>query len=711
MAQEPQRQQIDHSQLQDSSIQQTQAGRDAVSFQNSQQNQVKINIMLGLPERAQPAEVDWDWALNLLQQKQLPEIRKRLSDTLGRERILMDIELQESLPWVGRSPLEAERRLEVQGADHGPLGFGQLLIEVFGRDDIAGKLLILGAPGAGKTTALLSLAEQLVCGALSQPKTIIPVLLELSTWRDDNQRLEDWLVEQLYDLHGGNRKHQLYEQWLERQVLLPLLDGLDELGLERQRKCTEKLNEFARQYPQLVVCSRLKEFETVKLKLNHLHGAVTLQPLADEQIESYWCSMGHAELWSRLQSSVTLQKLLEETEEGEPGLLRVPLFVTLAARAYNPQQPFQTKAELLQQYVDRQLLPDVRQSDRRKELQQRQWAYQTWEQEPDWRQIQRPLSWVARQLQQHNRVELLIEHIQPTWLETRKLQHYYQLLVGLIVGLIFGLIVGPIFGLSLGPIMGLIAGSVFGLIAGLSLGLILGQQDIALVEAFKLSMSQKLRLAILSSLKLGLSMGLRGGLVVGLSSGLRIGLGLRGGLSVGLSVGLSGWLINGLIFGLIWGLIVGSIVGLKQELKLRSHPNQGIWNSLQSLGWTTGLSFPLGFMFIFGTTKLPMIIADHMMQGGGAGEISEALWIALPQFVAPGMFGALLFGFSVGGGVPCIQHLCLRFVLWQSGIAPWNLARFLQYCTERKLLQQVGGRYRFLHRELLEHFAHVTPLR
>jgi predicted NACHT family NTPase len=121
------------------------------------------------------------------------------------------------------------------------------LIETFNRDYIAGKLLILGAPGAGKTTALLSLAEQLVCEALEKPKTVIPILFELSTWRDDNQSIHDWLVEQLYDLFGGERKYKRYETWLEQQVLLPLMDGLDELGLERQKKCTIKLKQFSRQ--------------------------------------------------------------------------------------------------------------------------------------------------------------------------------------------------------------------------------------------------------------------------------------------------------------------------------------------------------------------------------------------------------------------------------------------------------------------------------
>jgi hypothetical protein len=41
--------------------------------------------------------------------------------------------------------------------------------------------------------------------------------------------------------------------------------------------------------------------------------------------------------------------------------------------------------------------------------------------------------------------------------------------------------------------------------------------------------------------------------------------------------------------------------------------------------------------------------------------------------------------------LPLIKHLSLRLVLWQSGTIPWNYARFLNYCTERLLLQRIGG--------------------
>ena len=120
--------------------------------------------------------------------------------------------------------------------------------------------------------------------------------------------------------------------------------------------------------------------------------------------------------------------------------------------------------------------------------------------------------------------------------------------------------------------------------------------------------------------------------------------------------------------------------------------------------WTTIFSYPLGIVFArLGTLR--HTIEDGIGNGDSFASILTTLWTALPQFFIPGIFGAFFFGFWVGGGLPVVQHYCLRFVLAQHKVAPWDLPRFLNYCVERRLLQRVGGRYRFLHRELLDFFA------
>ncbi len=66
----------------------------------------------------------------------------------------------------------------------------------------------------------------------------------------------------------------------------------------------------------------------------------------------------------------------------------------------------------------------------------------------------------------------------------------------------------------------------------------------------------------------------------------------------------------------------------------------------------------------------------------------------------------LVFVGLICGAIACIKHFSMRLVLFAiAKVIPWDYARFLNYCVERRLLQRIGGRYRFLHRELLEHFA------
>jgi hypothetical protein len=77
-----------------------------------------------------------------------------------------------------------------------------------------------------------------------------------------------------------------------------------------------------------------------------------------------------------------------------------------------------------------------------------------------------------------------------------------------------------------------------------------------------------------------------------------------------------------------------------------------------------------------------------------------------------GILISLILSFNIGflialsfGGMGVVQHLIIRITLFCLGCIPWNYARFLNHCTERLLLQRVGGRYRFIHRLVQERFA------
>jgi DNA polymerase III delta prime subunit len=663
-----QEQKIEDSSLENSPIQQAQAGGNLLALQ--------LNFRLdSKPKDPEQPKVDWEWGEQKLKQ-QLSDIRKRLKNTLGYDRTLMDVTAEEQPSLMQRS-LQAERTLHIDGKDYGSLDPNTPLIETFKRDHIDGRLLILGAPGAGKTTALLSLAEQLMCEALEKSKTVIPIVFELSTWRDDNQSIHDWLVGQLYDLFGGKRKYKRYETWLERQVLLPLLDGLDELGFERQKECTIKLKQFAQHYQHIVICCRDKEFEAVDIP-NPLGGEVYLQPLTDKQIQDYLKSKKRSELWSAIQTQPDLRKLLEPTTEGDPGLFRVPLFLKLAADIYDPQQPILNQSDLLDKYIDQQLCPKKRKQDRRQDLERRTWAYKTVEKEPDWRQVRKTLSWVARQLNNNHSVELLIEKIQPSWLITEPQKRQYRWWVGMIFGLLLTIMLGLLLGLytiqTHGPILIMVLALTLALINGIIAVPIFAwtmrnHEDIKLVEAISKIDNCKI-------FKMMLVFVLVPNLIIWLMP-QKIPFSLTPFVYAVL-IGVPIAILN------IW--LVADL-----DIKDRSAPNQGINKSWKNILTLTAITI-IGVLprTIFLGSKMSKSLQFSQTQG----------FFSTPLILVPIIWLCILFL----GGFALIQYFALRIVLAQHGYAPYRFDKFLNYCVERKLLYPIGGRYRFLHRELLDHF-------
>lgn len=122
-----------------------------------------------------------------------------------------------------------------------PVESSKRTLELFKRKDINGRLLILGEPGSGKTTELLELAQDLLKQTEKSEQISIPVIFELSTWKS-GQAFLDWLCIQLDDNYRIPR--QVTQLWIERQQLLPLFDGLDELGLINQVQCIEAINQL-----------------------------------------------------------------------------------------------------------------------------------------------------------------------------------------------------------------------------------------------------------------------------------------------------------------------------------------------------------------------------------------------------------------------------------------------------------------------------------
>jgi hypothetical protein len=62
-----------------------------------------------------------------------------------------------------------------------------------------------------------------------------------------------------------------------------------------------------------------------------------------------------------------------------------------------------------------------------------------------------------------------------------------------------------------------------------------------------------------------------------------------------------------------------------------------------------------------------------------------------------GLFVSLVFGLVERA---LLRHVGARLVLWQGGLAPWRMVRFMNELSELGVMYRVGGGYRFRHRTL-----------
>jgi DNA polymerase III delta prime subunit len=367
------------------------------------------------------------------------------------DRALLELGIEERLdaiahPW----------RLNLEAPDQPakPLPPGMRTIDIFNQLGEGRTLLILGEPGAGKTTALLTLAQELITQAEQEIDRRIPVVFNLSSWLGHKQPIADWLVEEL------NTKYQvpkaIGQSYVQNQQLLLLLDGLDEVRAENRNACVAALNFFQQQHGcEIVVCSRIKDYEALSQRLE-FQSAICMRSLTSTQIHQY--------LNSSNKNLVALNALLER-DTALQDLAKSPLMLNIMILAY--------------QGVELEQLPSMEIEEHRRHLFnsfiERMFKRQGVREKYPQQQTMNWLIELAQRMSQDSQSVFLIEGIQPHWLRTNLQKAAYRISVEMTVGLIWGFTLGifsKVLNYSLDPMLGLAAGISSGLITGLLTGLL-----------------------------------------------------------------------------------------------------------------------------------------------------------------------------------------------------------------------------------------------
>ncbi|GAA4856237.1 NACHT domain-containing protein [Saccharopolyspora cebuensis] len=529
------------------------------------------------------------------------------------------------------------------------------------------RLVITGAPGAGKTTlAVLLVRDLLVHRAPEDP---VPVLLPIADWSPPAEAFPDWLARTLAAHYPALRAPEFGPDAPATLVadgrVLPVLDGLDELPEPLRRPALTALNATLTREDALVLSCRADEYAVLE---DSITGAVVVAPAlepGDAVAHLRRCTSGGPG-WERV-----FAELDADADAPVAGAVRTPLDVWLLRQVYGgtgadpgeltDRSRFPAAADITRHLLDHLVGALLGASPRGR----RRW---------DAEDAARWLSWLARHLDTTGTREFA------WWRLHRALRFGPLLRTGL--GVVFGLVLGALMG-AVGavsgwwfgaPSTGFLAGAVGGLGVGLAYGFAAGHT----AEPAQVDLRWSKRGGQLGrGLVVPVAQWLLGGLVVGAAFAV-----------LGIDV-LAEFAVLALVLGLLHGVVlwvagpvpdqlaVDPVGALRGDLRLSAV-------RIGAFVLVAGLIIGFGAGLIGNLTLVPALVA--------------AVLVALLQDRAsPPRFAGLIYG-----GVVVVLALRRR--------VPLRLMRFLDDAHRIGLLRAVGPVHQFRHAEVHDHLARAEAV-
>ncbi|MBV9141274.1 MAG: NACHT domain-containing protein [Pseudonocardiales bacterium] len=607
----------------------------------------------------------------------------------------------------------------------------------------ARQLVVLGAPGAGKTVLALlftlSLLDSLVPG---EP---VPVLLSASSWDPRTEHLHTWLARRILEEYPALANQDRYgpnaaEQMVIQERVMAVLDGLDEMPAALLPQAIAALDTAVtnEKYPLVVTC-RGDEYETAVRRSGETLTRATvleIEPVELDDAAAFLMATGPSapDRWRPV-----LDQLRVQPDRPLAQALTNPLMVSLARTGYaapasdHPNQlldlPDQAAVEyhLLEEFIPAAYQDSPSPPGTPSTSAQKQYS-------PD--QALRWLTFLARHCDTGDLAWWQLVDTIPR--STR----------GISVGLPLGVLVGfmnvgfmnVLAGMGVihtthrfeGLLYALYGGSLSGLVTGLAYGVRQRPEPVQIEMRFRGTLVPFLRWLVL---------GLALGVGVGSGCGLPLGWVLAVGVVFGCALATPVWLdipaevakvsspgvvlqqdrtaayafslVAALPFGLAEGLLVRfppglafGVIGGGGAILVR-----GLMGSLAA-GIVGGRAYGRVGGFIFALTNAVgggLVLALTNAVGGGlAFELShpgshEILGVILG--LAVGLIVGGLGVLSRAWGVYTLSRIWLAL----RGELPWRLMRFLEDAHRREVLRQSGATYQFRHARVQEHLAHSDP--
>ncbi|MEV6578868.1 helix-turn-helix domain-containing protein [Streptomyces sp. NPDC051582] len=615
----------------------------------------------------------------------------------------------------------------------------------------SGRLVILGRAGSGKSVLTIRLALDLL--EAPEPHRRVPVVFGLGSWDPSTTALRDWLVGLLLRDHPhlarrGSGGATLAAALVDTDLILPVLDGFDEIAEGLRRTALEALNATSAPF---VLTSRRDEYAEAVREANaplFWAGGIELTDLTPQDLADYLprttrtthiartAGTGHdgdvpGSPWDAVLTELRTGRGPAQTRLAT--VLTTPLMVILARTLYS-ETPGRDPAELLDadrfpslKSLDEHLLAGFVPSVYRRRAPERDGAGR------------RPRTPYAHPARAEHWLGHLAHHLARPGRERQDLA-WWQLgdslspaarilavflatAVSVTLGdWLVGLLLTP---LSLGEI--LLQGSLMGPAAGLGFGAVYAMAGrSAAAGAFEPS---RVRLTLraahdglgrrpLRTFAARFGQGVAGGAVMGM--GCACALTLQRALAAGSRLidphVVEGTLINMAVLGLVFGAAAGVVFGLM--------------GALEAPVDVTAAATPVSLLASNRTTAVRRFLILAVALTGaiafGGRLVVQLLrhWMGpLNWGVADGLFIGAVAG--LGGAASYV----LAFTAWGqwvvfarvwlplAGRLPWDPAGFLDDAYRRGALRRTGAVYQFRHVRLQHHLAnahrrrhrHCTP--